>query len=77
MASKNNIRLDRDKREEMTKAIRDHFLKERGEEMGHLASDMILDFILEELAPEFYNMGVMDSYRLLSDKIVDVQLLLK
>lgn len=77
MASKNGIKLDRSKRDEMTRSIRDYFLKERVEEMGHLASDMVLDFILEELAPEFYNMGVMDSYRLMSEKVADVQLLLK
>jgi uncharacterized protein (DUF2164 family) len=77
MASKNGIRIERAKREEMTKAIRDHFLKERGEEMGNLASDMILDFVIEELGPIFYNMGVMDSYYMLNDKVADVQQLLK
>jgi uncharacterized protein (DUF2164 family) len=61
----------------MTKSIRNFFLKERGEEMGHLASEMVLDFITEELAPEFYNRGVMDSYRLMSEKVADIQLLLK
>lgn len=77
MTSKNAIRVERDKREEMSKAIRDHFLNERGEEIGHLASDMILDFFIDELAPEFYNMGVMDSYRLMNDKAAEIQLLLR
>lgn len=77
MKGKAFIRLEKERRDEMTEAIRDYFLKAREEEIGHLASGLLLDFIIEELAPEFYNQGVMDSYRFMAEKVEDVQQLLR
>ncbi|NLX48260.1 MAG: DUF2164 domain-containing protein, partial [Euryarchaeota archaeon] len=50
--------------------------EERGEEIGHLAAGMILDFIVEELAPEFYNQGVQDSCAYMNERVEDMQSLL-
>jgi len=77
MRGREPLRLEKEKREEMTAALRAYFLEERGEEIGHLASSLLLDLIIEKLAPEFYNQGVMDAHRFLSDKVEDVQLLLR
>jgi uncharacterized protein (DUF2164 family) len=76
MVDKSKIKMTREKREEMVDDIKNYFKKERGEEMGQLASGLMLDFIIEKLAPEFYNQGVMDSYRFLSNHLEDVQSLL-
>jgi uncharacterized protein (DUF2164 family) len=46
----------------MIAAIKHYFLKKREEEIGDLQAGLMLDFILEEFAPEFYNQGVPDSY---------------
>jgi uncharacterized protein (DUF2164 family) len=40
--------------------------------LGELASSLILDFIIDELAPEFYNQGVEDSYTYMNDKLEDL-----
>jgi uncharacterized protein (DUF2164 family) len=56
----------------MISAIKNYFLKEREEEIGDLRAGLILDFIREELAPEFYNQGVSDSYTYMKDTIEDV-----
>ena len=37
-----------------------------------LAAVLLLDFITEELGPEFYNLGVMDSYRCMQDMAEDL-----
>jgi uncharacterized protein (DUF2164 family) len=76
MNKENRIVLTKEKRDDMVKAIRTYFLTERGEEIGNLASGMILDFMVEELGPEFYNQGVMDAHKYLSERIDDVQSLL-
>ena len=47
----------------MIAEIKQYFAKERNEEMGDLASEMVLDFIVGKLAPEFYNQGVDNAYR--------------
>lgn len=66
------IRLSKEKREEMLAAIKEYFLKEREEELGDLSSGFILDFVIEKLAPEFYNQGVDDACKYMLDRVEDV-----
>ena len=69
---KNNIKLTKEKREYMISVIKNYFLNERDEELGDLASSMILDFFIDELATEFYNQGVYDSYLYMNDRCEDM-----
>lgn len=66
------IKLTKEKRDYMISAIKEYFLKERDEELGDLASRLILDFFVEKLAGEFYNQGVFDSYQYMNDKVEDL-----
>jgi uncharacterized protein (DUF2164 family) len=72
MNKNNAIKLTREKKDEMVSQIKNHFLKEREEEIGNLAAGLMLEFITEELAPEFYNQGVQDSYLCMQDMIEDL-----
>jgi uncharacterized protein (DUF2164 family) len=72
MKDKDKFKLTKEKREEMIAAIKTYFLDEREEEIGDLASNLMLNFIIEELAPEFYNKGVHDSYKYMSDRVDDL-----
>jgi uncharacterized protein (DUF2164 family) len=72
MSSKDRIKLTKEKRDDMISAIKYYFQKERDEEIGDLASNMVLDFIIKELAPEFYNQGVYDSHKYMSDRVEDL-----
>lgn len=72
MKKKTGIKIDMKKREDMISSIKSYFLDEREEDLGDLASGLILDFIIDELAPEFYNQGVDDSYKYMNDKIEDL-----
>ncbi len=77
MREKSKFKLEKETREDMVAEIKTYFLKERDEEIGHLASGMILDFIIDKIAPEFYNQGVMDSSQYMNERIDDMQSLLK
>ncbi|WP_278287335.1 DUF2164 domain-containing protein [Caloranaerobacter ferrireducens] len=68
----NRIKLSQDRRKEMIGLIKKYFINERDEELGDLAASLILDFFIEELAPEFYNQGVYDSYQYMSGQIEDL-----
>ena len=57
---------------EMISHIRDYFSKERDEELGDLASELILDFFINELGPYIYNQGIEDSYAYIQDKADDL-----
>lgn len=72
MIDKNKIKLTKEKRDEMISAIKTYFLNEREEELGDLATSLMLNFIIEELAPEFYNQGVYDSYKYMNDRNEDL-----
>ena len=72
MKKENTINVTKEQRDEMIAAIKNYFLKEREEEIGDLQAGLRLDFIREELAPEFYNQGVSDSYTYMKDTIEDL-----
>lgn len=72
MKDKNNIKLTKEIREDMISSIKEYFYNEREEELGDLASNNILDFIIDELAIEFYNQGVYDSYKYMNRSIDDL-----
>lgn len=74
---KDKYKLTKEKRDDMISAIKAYFKKEREEEMGDLASMKILNFFMEELADEFYNMGIYDSYKYMGDRIEDLLALQK
>jgi uncharacterized protein (DUF2164 family) len=66
------ITVPNERRDEMLVEIKHYFLKEREEEIGDLAAGLILDFILEKLAPEFYNQGIDDSHQYMQDAVEDL-----
>ncbi|MFA5415760.1 MAG: DUF2164 domain-containing protein [Methanoregula sp.] len=72
MKNKNSVKVTKERRDDMVSEIKNYFLKEREEEIGDLAAGMILDFILEKIAPEFYNQGVYDSHKYMGDAVEDL-----
>jgi uncharacterized protein (DUF2164 family) len=64
--------LDKEKRDYMISEIRSYFAKERDIDLGDLAAVLILDFFIEKLAVEFYNQGVADSHKYMSNSIEDL-----
>lgn len=66
------IELSKDKQALLISEIKTFFLKERDEELGDLASGLILEFFMEKLAPEIYNQGVYDAYQYMKNKLEDV-----
>jgi len=72
MRRDDSFTIKKERKDEMISEIKNYFSKEREEETGDLAAGMILDFFMEKLAPEFYNQGVDDSYKYMSDATEDL-----
>jgi uncharacterized protein (DUF2164 family) len=68
----NKIKISKEKKEEMRRTISDYFREERDEDLGELASGLVLDFFIEELAPYIYNQGVEDAHLYIKDKVEDL-----
>ncbi|MEM7244820.1 MAG: DUF2164 domain-containing protein [Acidobacteriota bacterium] len=49
--------------------LQEHF----DEEVGELRAGLVLDFVLEQAGPSFYNLGVRDSQALLQDRLLDLE----
>jgi uncharacterized protein (DUF2164 family) len=64
--------ISKEKRDEMTGWIKEYYRKERDEDIGDLSAILLLDFFMDKIAPEFYNQGVYDSQRYMSDKCLDL-----
>ena len=66
------IQVSEETRKAMIEEVKDYFLNERDEEIGDLAAGLLLDFITEKLAPEYYNQGVYDSCNYMKDRVEDL-----
>lgn len=53
--------LSKERRSGMIREITTYFEKERGEEIGMLAAEDILDFFLEALTKDIYNKAIEDA----------------
>ncbi|WLR52168.1 DUF2164 domain-containing protein [Bacillus tianshenii] len=64
--------LSTETKEELQRSIKNYFYEERNEEIGDLAATLFLDFIMQEIAPTFYNQGVTDAQQYISNKLEDI-----
>ena len=72
MKNENAVKVTKERRDGMVSEIKNYFSNERQEEIGDLAAGLMLDFILEKIAPELYNQGVYDAHQYLQDAIEDL-----
>ncbi|SEU12939.1 DUF2164 domain-containing protein [Paenibacillus sp. NFR01] len=67
------LKLPREQRELMIEHIRTYFDMERGEELGHLAADNLLEFFLQELGPAVYNAALSDCRTLAAQRMQSLE----
>ena len=72
MQKKDRLNLSKEARTAMAEAVKLYFSTERDEDLGDLGAMLFVDFIIEKLAPEFYNQGVFDAYQYLSERCEDL-----
>jgi uncharacterized protein (DUF2164 family) len=70
--NKNVFKVTKERRDDLILVIKNYYSQEREEEIGDLAAGLILDFILEKLAPEFYNQGICDAHQYMQDAAEDL-----
>jgi len=66
------ITISKEEKEKLISEIQEYFLEERNEELGNLAAGFILDFIIDNIAPTFYNQGIRDSIRYMNERVEDL-----
>jgi len=71
------IELTKEEKKKAVKIIKEYFMSERNEEIGDLASELILDFISEKIGPYFYNQAIADIQKFMNEKVEDLFSLMK
>jgi len=67
------IRLPKESKDQIIYKIKDYFYNERSEEIGDLAAGNLLDFVLKEIGPYFYNQGVKDAKEMFEQKMMSLE----
>ena len=66
------LELEKEFKDKAIEEVKKFFWNERDEEIGDLAAIIILDFITEKLAPNFYNHGIKDAIAFLNETTEDM-----
>lgn len=68
------MKLSRQEKERLVNKIQNFFYEERGEEIGIIAAEEVLEFVLEDLGSIIYNRALDDAKIWFLKKIEDMQI---
>ncbi|WDV46587.1 DUF2164 domain-containing protein [Clostridiaceae bacterium M8S5] len=66
------VKLEKEQYKEVVSEIRKYFEIEREESIGDLQGQLMLEFILEKIAPYIYNQAIADMQKYMNEKIDDM-----
>jgi uncharacterized protein (DUF2164 family) len=72
MRGKRTLELPGDARKQAIASIRRHFQDELGQDIGDLKASLVLEFVLKEIGPSIYNLGLADAKAFFADRAEDV-----
>lgn len=67
-----DMKFPREEREQIIESIQAYFEMERGEEIGNLGAEQLLDYIVQEVGPLLYNQGVRDAKKMVDQKLLNI-----
>ncbi|OQA48532.1 MAG: hypothetical protein BWY45_03528 [Euryarchaeota archaeon ADurb.Bin294] len=71
------IQLTKERKAALIIEIKHYFETEREESIGDLGCALLLDFIIEKIAPDFYNQGVYDAHAYITESAEDLLSIIK
>ena len=66
------IELSNEHKLQVIDSIQVYFKRERDEDLGILAAELVLDFMMEKIGPVFYNQGITDANTFMNEKVDDL-----
>lgn len=67
------VKFPKEKRELLIEQIQEYFEVERGETLGHLAADNMLEFFMAHISPHVYNQALDDCRHLVTQQMVSME----
>lgn len=68
-----SFKLQRDAKEMLIGRVQEYFEMERSEEIGNLAAEALLDFMVKELGPHVYNQAMFDARRVVAERMTSLE----
>ncbi|WP_172194299.1 DUF2164 domain-containing protein [Saccharibacillus qingshengii] len=67
------IRVPKEDKDEIIADLQNFFYEERGEEIGSLAAEQLLDHMMKQFAPYIYNQAVRDAKTAVNEKMLQIE----
>jgi uncharacterized protein (DUF2164 family) len=69
---KEKFSLSPERRTEILEKIKLFFQKERDEQIGDVAAVKVMNFFIDKIGAQFYNLGIQDAYQMMTEDIQDL-----
>ncbi|WP_028591341.1 DUF2164 domain-containing protein [Paenibacillus massiliensis] len=67
------LQLPREEKLQLIASLQHYFEMERSEEIGELAAENLLDYILKELSPYVYNRAIHDARKVIDQQMLNLE----
>ncbi|MCZ8520999.1 MULTISPECIES: DUF2164 domain-containing protein [Paenibacillus] len=67
------VKLPKDQKDQLIQRVQAYFEEERGEEIGDLAAEFLLDYMIKELGPFMYNAAIQDVVKVVGEKMTALE----
>lgn len=67
------IKFPKEQKARIIPLIQNYFEDERGEKIGNLAAEFLLDFFVKEIGPFIYNQAISDAQAYLRLRMADIE----
>ena len=67
------IKLTQEEKKKVIPLIQRYYEEEKGEKIGNLAAEFLLDFFVKEIGPIIYNHAISDARKNLTEKMSDIE----
>ncbi len=66
-------KLTREEKTILIENVQSYFIDERDEEIGNLAAEQLVDFMMEKIYPFIYNQAISDARALINEKFAQIE----
>jgi uncharacterized protein (DUF2164 family) len=67
------LKMPREQRMQIVSLVQQYFREERDEEIGNLAAELLMDFMIKQLSPWIYNQAINDAQSIVSQKMASLE----
>lgn len=67
------IKIPKEQKQELIANVQDYYYSEFSDEIGELAAENLVDFMLKELSPYIYNQAIADARATVEQKMLSLE----